>query len=158
MSQSSFADWVSAGANVVLALSVIWGGVVAFRRWPVAFRLKAGDGPFYGQSTINGVASPPYVSWFLDITLVAGDVAHIGSVRVERRRRLRWELDREASKAIGKVPRSLSHGESFSLFVSSDQADEAPIRVTLREYRSLRQTKLPFLPARESGRFKPPSA
>ena len=141
----STADWVSAVANVVLAVAVIWGAGIALRRWPVALRLKVDSGPFIGQSTIQGVEHPPHAAWFVELTLVSGDVAHIGAVRIERFRSWRWVPNVSVAEVKNDLPASLAPGESVKLFISSDKSDRAPMRVRVSEYRSWRQVVLPFL-------------
>lgn len=138
-------DWISAGANVVLAVSVMIGAIVTLRRWPVVLHAKSYAGPYHTKSIIDGVEHPPAKGWLIELGLVSGDVAHVGSVTVERWRGWRWRGEPGVVDFNRALPRSLEKGDKVALHITTPKSDKAPIRIRVREYRSLRSVMLPFV-------------
>lgn len=139
------ADWVSAGANVVLALSVVLGAFLAVSRWPVAFTVSKTNGPLFGEAVIEGEPQPKSTTWVCEIVLARGDVAHISSIQLERRILGIWTRVDNGCMARERLPASLTNGERLSVHFSADRGDKSEFRIVIREYGTLRRLMVPFL-------------
>ena len=135
------APWVSAvfaGLMFVLAAGSAW---LAFRRWNVTFFLKKKHGPFLHRSKAHG----EFKGWVCELHLSAGQVAHIGKLKLQVRNTLgTWSDITKYVHLTRDLPATITADEPLQITFEWPRARRGELRLILRQYGTLRSTKIPF--------------
>jgi hypothetical protein len=138
-------DGAAAASNIILVISIVWGGLLALRRWNVAFALRDMSAPMYGESSIGSGPPVKSKSWNCRLELADGHVAHVKNVRLQRRVLGFWSHVKGATAPHVHMPTSMLKGDSFELFLGMVPDEHGPFRLKINEYASIRATYVPFI-------------